>query len=475
MRLGLHRLAVCAGLFARAPWPADCLAENRVPFEALYRQAYELRASQLGPAHPHTIRSLVSLGALLRAHSRPGDAEPLLRKALIASGQSGPADTGTLTELAETLAALGRNAEAEDIYRQAVEQSESMEGKARMLLRVAALRQRSGDAGGASEAFRRALENFAKAGPLATEALKARASALNDLGLLLEEQGAFEDALVLYRRADEAHADVFGKAHPATAAARANLAGALARSGEAAAAADLLERSVVVFQGAYGPRHDDTARLRNRLGELYEVLGRHERAEVEYRAALAAWEGPSSSRGMALADLGRLLGVRGDLEAAEAMLVEAVGVLKSAKPDLALELAEACDSYGSVLRAQGRLDEAEPQLREALAIRERELGASHSDVALTLVGLAGVLHLRGDLVLARPLYLRALEIQEAALGVTHPDVGETLFNLAHLWQALGDIAAARAGLERAAEILSEAYGPGDPFVREIRATLQALR
>ncbi len=474
MRLGLRWLAVCAGLLAGAHWPAVCLAGNRAPFEDLYRQALELRTSQLGPAHPDTISSLVSVGALLRAHGHPEDAEPLLRKALDAWSQSGPADAATLTELAETLAALGQNAEAEDFYLRSLDRSEPGERKARALLRVAALRKRNGDAGGAQQSYRGALDEFAKAGPLGTDALKARASALNDLGLLLEEEGEFEDALEVYRQASEAYAGAYGETHPATAAARANLAGVLALGGEAAAASQLLEASVAVFRGAYGPRHDDTARLRNRLGEVYEALGRLKEAEAEYRAALTAWEQRSASRGLALADLGRVMGVQGDLASAEAMLAEAVSILKSAPPGLALELAEASDSYGSVLRAQGRLDQAERLLREALAVRERELGASHSDVALTLVGLAGVLHLRRDLALAQPLYRRALDIQESVLGDAHPDVAETLYNLAHLWQALGDSAAARHGFERSAEILSEAYGPGDPFVEEIRAALQAL-
>ena len=474
MRLGLRWLAVCSGLLAGAYSPAVCLAENRTPFEDLYRQALELRTSRLGPAHPDTIASLVGLGALLRAHGRPEDAEPLLRRALNASSQSGPADAATLTELAETLAALGQNAEAEGFYVRSLDRSEPGERKARALLRIAALRKRNGDAGGAQESYRGALDEFAKTGPLGMDALKARALALNDLGLLLEEEGELEDASAMYREAAEAYAGAYGETHPATAAVRANLAGALALGGEAAAASQIFETSIAVFRGAYGSRHADTARLRNRLGEVYEALGRLQEAEAEYRAALAAWERPSASRGLALADLGRVVGVQGDLAAAEAMLADAVTILRSAPPGLALELAEASDSHGSVLRAQGRLDQAERLLREALAIRERELGASHSDVALSLVGLAGVLHLRGDLALAQPLYRRALDIQERALGDAHPEVGETLYNLAHLWQALGDITAAREGFERSAEILSEAYGPGDPFVGEIRAALQAL-
>ena len=190
--------------------------------------------------------------------------------------------------------------------------------------------------------------------------------------------------------------------------------------GNAAVAATLLERSVAVLRAAYGPRHHDTARLQNRLGEILEVLGRLDAAEAQYRAALAAWDEPYPERGLVLADLGRLAGVRGDVASAATTLAQAVRVLEPAEDQLAADLAEALDSYGSVLRASGRLDAAEPVLRRALAIRTRELGDSHPDVALSLVGLAGVLHLRGDLEQAGPLYRTALGIQEKAAGASPP-------------------------------------------------------
>ena len=379
MRTGLGLLAVSAGFLAGTPWPAQCQAENRVPFEALYRQAHELRLRQLGPEHPDTIESLVRLGVLLRTHGRAQDAETLLREALDARSRSGVAVEEILLEVAETLAALGRDAEAEDFYSRSLERAESDTGSARTLLRIAALREARGDAAGARQAYLGALEHFEKGGRVADDERKARATALNDLGLLLEAEGELNDAETIYRRSADAHAEAFGKEHPSTAVARANLAGILAMRGEADAATALLERSLTILGAAYGPRHDETARLHNRLGEIYEAQDRLEEAKAEYLAALKAWDEPSASRGLALADLGRLAGVQGNLAAAETTLREAVGLLQSAQPRLAVELAEAFDSYGSVLRTLGSLDEAERVLRKALALREGQLGASHSD------------------------------------------------------------------------------------------------
>lgn len=475
VRTGLRLLAACAGTFAATLFAVDGLAAETAPFETLYREAYERRLRESGPEHPATVASLVRLGALLRTHGRAEAAEPLLRKALAAQNPTSSAFPDTLLELAETLAAIGRDTEAAGFYDRSLELSGSGSRGARILLRIARLREQGGDTGGARQAYQEALERFETDAPLPADEHKTRAAAQNSLGLLLEARGEFDGAEAAYRASAEAHAQAFGDEHPATAAVRANLAGTLAMRGQAADAVALIERSLAILRAAYGPRHDDVARLHNRLGEIYEALGRLDDAEANYRAALAAWHEPSPSRGQALADLGRLAGVQSDTAAAEAALAEAIRLLEPAGDDVAIELAEAFGSFGSVLRESGRLDEAEPILAKALAIRERALGGSHPDVALSLVGLAGVLHLRGDLAGAEPMYRRALEIQEGALGPDHPDVGETLYNLAHLRSALGDVAAAKGAFERAAEILSAAYGPGDPFVAEIRAALRALR
>lgn len=475
LRTGLRLLAACAGSFAATLCAVDGLAEERAPFETLYREAYERRLRVSGPEHPATVASLVRLGVLLRTHGRAEAAEPLLRKALEAHDPTSAAFGDTLFELAETLAAVGRDTEAAGFYDRSLELAGPGSRSARILLRIAGLREDGGDTAGARQAYLEALERFETDAPLPADEQETRAAAQNSLGLLLEARGELDGAEAAYRSSAEAHAEAFGDEHPATAAVRANLAGMLAVRGDAADAVALMEWSLAVLRAAYGARHDDVARLHNRLGEIYEALGRLDHAEANYLAALAAWDEQSPSRGQALADLGRLAGVQGDTAAAEAALADAIRLLEPAGDGVAIDLAEAFDSYGSVLRDSGRLAEAEPILAKALAIRQRELGASHPDVALSLVGLAGVLHLRGDLRRAEPMYRRALDIQEGALGPDHPDVGETLYNLAHLSSALGEVAAAKDAFERAAEILSAAYGPSDPFVAEIRAALRALR
>ena len=469
------RRGAFAGLIAATLCFGAGPVRSEAPFEALYREAYNRRLQEFGPKHPDTVESLVRLGALLAAHGRAEGAEPVLRQALKVQDATGPAGSATLLELADALSAIGRNSEAMELYGRSLKLAPSGPEGAMTLLKIARLREMGGDDDGARQAYVEALERFETVTQLSVDELRARATAMNGLGLLLEAEGDLPAAEEAYRNSASAHVLAFGVGHPATAAARANLANAVALRGEAANAAALLEQSLAVMRVAVGPRHEDAARLLNRLGEICETLGRFDEAQEHYLDALAAWRDPSPSRGLVLADLGRLSGVRGDPAAAQQSLAEAVRLLEAAGDAFAIDLAEALYSYGSALRALGRLDDSESILSRALSIRERSLGGSHPDVALTLVGLGGVLHLQGELARAGPLYRRALEIQERTLGLEHAEVGETLYNLAHLQRAIGDSDGARESFQRSARILSVAYGPDDPFVGEIRAVLRSLR
>lgn len=467
-------LPAMAGFAVGLLLPQHVVAADLVPFERLYRQAYEQRLRQLGAAHPKTVGSLIRLGALLAKQGRATDALPLLRRALAVSEESGAGVATASNELATALDALGQDREAEDLYLRSVELGGSGPRQASILLRIAALRATRGDHAGAIAACRDALAEFGEhEGQLREAGRRAYADALNQYGMLLESAGQ-GSAEAVYRRALAAYSQEYGERHPATAAAQANLAGVLASKGEVAAAAEAFETVLLTLEAAYDPLAPDPARVRNRLGEVYETQGRVADAEAAYRGALSAWPAPVAERGLVLANLGRLLGVRGDLDAAERTLNEAVAALEPHADSVTAELAEALNSLGSVLREQSRLGESESALRRALALREASLGPDHADTALTLVGLAGTLHLRGELPSARPLYLRALRIQEESLGPAHPEVGETLYNLAHLSLALGDVASAKAELARSLRILSAAYGSDDAFVAEIRAALRSL-
>ncbi len=86
------------------------------------------------------------------------------------------------------------------------------------------------------------------------------AASLNNLGILLWDQGDLAGARPLYERALAIHQKALGPEHPLTATSLNNLASLLQAQGDLTGARPLLERALAIGEKALGPEHPDTAR-----------------------------------------------------------------------------------------------------------------------------------------------------------------------------------------------------------------------
>lgn len=113
------------------------------------------------------------------------------------------------------------------------------------------------------------------------------AAALADGAWVAIELGRTNDAIAAMARALEIGWDVRGFDHPEDAVTRLNLGTLLARQGRETEAEPELLRARRIFVDAYGPSHEDVARVDQALGNLY--LGRNEFKEAlaRFRAAHA--------------------------------------------------------------------------------------------------------------------------------------------------------------------------------------------
>merc|ERR1719409_501169 len=86
------------------------------------------------------------------------------------------------------------------------------------------------------------------------------------------------------------------------------------------------------------------------------------------------------------------------------------------------------NNLGGLLYVKGDYDAAEPLYRRALAICEVALGYEHPDTATSMNNLAGLLESKGDYDAAEPLYRRAVAVTKAALGGNHPNTKAVMRN-----------------------------------------------
>jgi tetratricopeptide (TPR) repeat protein len=94
------------------------------------------------------------------------------------------------------------------------------------------------------------------------------ATSLDNLALVLGDQGDLAAALQLHERALAIYEKVLGPEHPETATALNNLAGLLRAQGDLVGARPLYERALVIREKALGPDHPDTAIARRNLEGL---------------------------------------------------------------------------------------------------------------------------------------------------------------------------------------------------------------
>jgi nephrocystin-3 len=289
---------------------------------------------------------------------------------------------------------------------------------------------------------------------------------VNNLAILLADQGDYAAAEPLYRRALEGSENSLGPDHPDTLRSVGNLARLLRSQGDYAAAGPLFRRVLEGYQKSLGPDHPDTLRSVGNLANLIRDQGDYAAAVPLFRRALDGREkslGPDHPDTLrSVGNLARLLRDQGDYATAEPLCRRALeGFETSLGPDHPDTLASV-HGFALLLSDQGDYATAELLYRRALDGREKLLGSDHPDTLASVHGFAGLLVDHGDYAAAEPLCRRALEGNEKSLGPDHPHTLASVSNLAHLLRTQGDYAAAEPLFRRALEGNEKSLGPDHP-------------
>jgi tetratricopeptide (TPR) repeat protein len=178
------------------------------------------------------------------------------------------------------------------------------------------------------------------------------ATYLNNLALLLKDQGDLAGARPLYERALAIREKALGPEHPWTALSLQSLAAMLQAQGDLAGARPLYERALAIYEKTLGPEHPDAATCLHNLAVLLKEQGDLAGARPLYERALAIYE--------------KTLGPEHPWTAA--------GLVNLA----------------FLLKDQGDLAGARPLYERALAIYEKTLGPEHPDTICTRDNLANL-------------------------------------------------------------------------------------
>lgn len=369
------------------------------------------------------------------------EAEEILTGALALAEEFGARDPflpTALNNLALVLHTAGRPAEAEPLYRRALEcVRQNASGKAPESSDPATEGSEHGaeGPGEAGEGPEHATKGTGKAGKRSGKAAKRSAEGSAEGSGEGGAKGSGEDVAV----------------------AASNLALVLRDLGRYAEAEPLLTEALAILEKAWGAEDPRLCSTLDKLASVYRARDRMEQAEASLKRGLALREMDPAGTGVpagleALADL--YLGW-GEYPRAEALYVRLLKLHEQAKGPESLEVAGPLTALGRIQLALGKPAKAEPFSKRALAIRERALGPHHPEVAGSLNNLAYVCQKLGKYAAAEPMYKRSLALAEQTLGPDHPNVAVCLDNYASVLLKLRKKAEASRLEERAKAIRSK--------------------
>ncbi|HKQ77770.1 MAG TPA: FxSxx-COOH system tetratricopeptide repeat protein [Blastocatellia bacterium] len=285
----------------------------------------------------------------------------------------------------------------------------------------------------AKQAFERALQTDEAAfGPDHPRV----ATAVCNLGVVLQNLGELVDARNCYERALRIDVVVFGPDHPNVATRVSNLGTVMQALGDLRSAREYCERALRIDEVSLGINHPNVGRDANNLGEVLRNLGNFAGARDCYKRALRISEVTLGldhpNVAICVSNLGIVLQALGDLAGARACAERALYIDEVAlghdHPNVAIRV----NNLGLVLQALGDLEGARNCLERALRIYESALGSKHPQLAIFANNLGLVLHDLGDLTGAQSCYRCALHILTDFLGEDHPDTVTVWKNLKSL-------------------------------------------
>ncbi|HKQ50578.1 MAG TPA: tetratricopeptide repeat protein [Phycisphaerae bacterium] len=328
---------------------------------------------------PHVQAELLhTLGVVCRVLGLLEKAEPALARAMelrqVDQGENEIPLADTKTELAATVADMGKYREAEQLHREALAIYRDTLGPAHhktinTMNMVANCLFNQGDLAGAEALLKDAL---LPARALPVEHHDTLAQVLSDLGGLYLGKGDTPAAEPLIREALELRRSLPGNYQKQIADCLNNLAGVHYMKGDYAGVEQLLQEALEVNKSVLGDEHVVVATLLNNL------------ASVRYE--------------------------QNDIAGAKQLFEESLAMYRRLLGDEHAEVTSTLNNLAMVYQLEGDLKTSEPLLREALELRRRQLGEDHPDVGLSLANLGYQLQKQGDAAGAEPLFRQALGI-----------------------------------------------------------------
>ncbi|KAK6356076.1 hypothetical protein TWF718_000450 [Orbilia javanica] len=247
---------------------------------------------------------------------------------------------------------------------------------------------------------------------------------INDIALVFDHQGKYDDAMQWYERALAGKEKVLGKDHSSTLDIVNSIAVVFSKQAKYDKAMQWHERALTGKEKVLGKGHLLTLNIVNNIAVVFNNQSKYNEAMQWYERALAGYK--------------KILGEN--------------------DPSILLIV----HNIAAVFKEQGKYDEAMQWYERALAGKEKILGKGHPSTLSTVHNIATVFNSQGKYNEAMRWYERALAGSEKALGKGHPSTLSTVHNVATALEAQGKHDEAMQWYERALAGKEKVLGKDHP-------------
>lgn len=248
--------------------------------------------------------------------------------------------------------------------------------------------------------------------------LALRADVLGGLGDALNGLWLNEESERVFREAQQYLAQIHGPEHPQAIAGFARVASAVYSQKRVAEAAELMERVLAASIREHGLVDFETAGAQHELATFYCTLQDFDKAEPLFLACLDTWTRLTGEQHPSYADtlyqFSRLKLARGDLDAALAMNLKALPILRSTFGEGHEFVPRSLNLIAHVLGLKKDYAAAEPYYRESDALYRKTRGLTSTAVAISTLNIGVNLVDQSRPADALPYLLEAATLWSAA-------------------------------------------------------------
>ncbi|CAF1488082.1 unnamed protein product [Adineta ricciae] len=289
----------------------------------------------------------------------------------------------------------------------------------------------------AFDAFEQAVDIYSQ-----SDNYEGLAAAFENVGTIKDQIGEYEEALELYRRADEAMrlAHIHDR-HPMIAENKMKTAIVYVKQAQWEDALNVLNEVKDIRQTILPPAHVDLGRTWFMIGIVLRNQQRYQEAFEHFQRALAIYMKSYTSEHRYIADVYNSMA---NLKSVQDQFNEALPLYEQAKEhfqkchrtDEHHDIARVLNNMGQAHRHLGNLSEAINYLEKALHMRQKTVGIEHPDTATTWANLGLAHKANNDLKTALACVQQGLIIRRSRLRPSHEDLQATEEFVAELEQEI---------------------------------------